>query len=93
MRCLGSASLLDAIELLDGPVASGEALEEFLSELRSVPRSRTASVALGDDVRFRGQRVVGSGLELEHELIQLCAFSSDGAIPVQARIRRPSRRR
>jgi hypothetical protein len=85
--------LLDALEHLNGPVASDEALEAVLAELESVPRSRTASVALGEDVRFRGERLVGSGLELELELIQLCAFSSDGAIPVQARIRRPSRRR
>jgi hypothetical protein len=43
-------------------------------------------------VRLRGPGVVGSGLELDGELIQLCAFSSDGSGEPPTRIARPSRR-
>ena len=51
------------------------------------------SAGLGEDMRLRGDRVVGSGLEHEHELIQLCAFSTDGADGPHTRVARPSRRR
>ena len=33
---------------------------------------------LGQDVRLRGPGVIGSGLELDRERIQLSAFTSDG---------------
>jgi hypothetical protein len=40
------------------------------------PRTRScASRGLGQDVRLAGVGVVGSGLELEGELLQLCAFT------------------
>jgi hypothetical protein len=84
--------LLDAIEWLNGAPANAEALDEFLSEVELAPRSRAASVALGQDVRLRGKGVVGSALELERELVQLCAFSTDEAVAPQARILRPTRR-
>ena len=52
------------------------------------------SVGLGDDVRLRGPGVIGSGLELDGELIQLSAFTStDGGQRAFGRIARPSRRR
>ncbi len=84
--------LLDAIERLDGKPTGAETLEAFLREVESAPSSRAASVALGEDVRLRGKQVVGSGLELEGELVQLCAFSTEGAAAAEARILRPSRR-
>lgn len=47
----------------------------------------------GDDLRLRGERVIGSGLELEGELIQLSAFTSrDGGCRSLGRIARPSMR-
>jgi len=55
--------------------------------------SRQPSAGLGEDVRIRGDRVIGSGLELEAELIQLSAFHShDGGRRAFGRIARPSRR-
>jgi hypothetical protein len=42
---------------------------------------------------LRGENVIGSGLELEGELIQLSAFrSEDGGRRAFGRIARPSRR-
>lgn len=86
--------LLDAIERLDGKPAPVEALESFVERLEGAPRSRRGSAGLGEDVRLRGEGVVGSGLELEGELIQLCAFTSEDepAGGRATRIMRPSRR-
>lgn len=83
--------LLDAVERLDGTPAPAESLASFLAAAAAGARSRRPSPGLGDDVRVRGEGVVGSGLELEEELLQLCAFSSDAPGP-RARIARPSRR-
>jgi hypothetical protein len=69
--------LLDALERLDGKQAAAPSLESFLGEVAAAPRARHASPALGEDVRMRGDRIVGSGLELDGELVQLCAFSSE----------------
>jgi len=45
-------------------------------------------------VRLRGPGVIGSGLELDGETIQLSAFTSeDGGQRAFGRIARPSRRR
>ncbi|MDQ2982186.1 MAG: hypothetical protein M3R26_07685, partial [Actinomycetota bacterium] len=82
--------LLDAIESLDG-TTSGDP-EEFLSVLTDAPRSRGVSAGLGEDLRLRADRIVGSGLELDGELIQLCAFSTENGGP-RTRVMRPSARR
>jgi hypothetical protein len=81
--------LLDAIETLDGK-PSGDP-NAFLAALASTPRSRGPSAGLGEDVRLHGDGVVGSGLELDGELVQLCAFSSETG-GVRTRIARPSTR-
>jgi hypothetical protein len=86
-----SGYLLDAIEQLDGEPAGEGALAGFLEAASAAPRSRRASEALGEDVRLSGDRVVGSGLELDGELLQLSVFSSDGATGA-TRIARPGRR-
>jgi hypothetical protein len=45
-------------------------------------------------LRLRGDRVLGSGLELDGEVIQLSAFTSgDGGRRAFGRIARPSARR
>ena len=81
--------LLDA---LDAPAASAHApLESFVVAVERAARSRRRSVGLGDDVRVRGDGVVGGALELDGELIQLSAFSSDSR-GAPSRIARPSRR-
>jgi hypothetical protein len=86
-----SGYLLDAIEQLDGEPASEGALAGFLESVAAAPRSRRPSEALGEDVRLAGDAVVGSGLELDGELLQLSAFSSEG-MPHGTRIARPRRR-
>jgi hypothetical protein len=82
---------LDALESLDRQPAAEPRLAEFVASIAAAARSRRPSAGLGGDVRLRGKRVVGSGLELDDELIQLCAFSSDGS-GLRRRIARPSRR-
>ena len=87
-----SGYLLDAVERLDGkPAGSGE-LAGFLEAAAAAPRSRRPSEALGEDVRLAGDGVVGSGLELDGELLQLSVFSSD-AEQATTRIARPGARR
>ncbi|GIU95806.1 MAG: hypothetical protein KatS3mg012_2263 [Gaiellaceae bacterium] len=91
---LRAGYLLDALERLDGEPTPAAEVEAFLGELGGALRSRRPSVGLGEDVRLRGERVVGSGLELEGELIQLSAFrSNDAGRRAFGRIARPSARR
>ena len=86
--------LLDALEALDGTPAHPELVAGFVDETGLAPASRRASAGLGEDVRLRGPGVIGSGLELDGELLQLSAFTSDGgADRAFGRIARPSRRR
>ncbi len=82
--------LLDAVESLDGKVVGDP--EAFLTAIAEAPRSRGVSAGLGEDLRLRGDRLVGSGLELDGELLQLCAFSSENGA-ARTRIARPSTRR
>jgi hypothetical protein len=91
---LRAGYLLDALERLDGPATQASEVEAFLGAIEGALRTRQRSVGLGEDVRLRGADVVGSGLELEGELIQLSAFrSEDGGRRAFGRIARPSRRR
>lgn len=66
--------------------------DAFLAALADAPRRRGPSAGLGEDVRLRADGVVGSGLEFEGELVQLCAFSSEDR-GATTRIMRPSARR
>jgi hypothetical protein len=84
--------LLDAIEHLDGEPVRQASLEAFMAAIEAAPRRRRPSAGLGDDLRLRGEDVVGSGLEYDGELIQLSAFSSEGRGTTGASIARPSRR-
>ena len=81
--------LLDAIERLDDEAGT---VDGFLERLAAAPATQRPSVALGEDVRLRGSGVVGSALELDGELIQLCGFTSEDRGP-ETRIMRPSGRR
>jgi ARG/rhodanese/phosphatase superfamily protein len=87
-----SGYLLDAIEQLDGESAGERALAGFLQSAASAPRSRRPSEALGEDIRLAGDGVVGSGLELDGELLQLSVYSSD-ARPTVTAIAAPRSRR
>jgi len=85
--------LLDALERLDGKPARAVELEGFVTALSGAVRSTRPSAGRGEDVRLRARRVVGSGLELDGELIQLCAFSSEAQVGgAPTGIVRPSRR-
>jgi len=91
---LRAGYLLDALERLDQRPADIERIAGFVDEVADAPATRGSSAGLGQDVRLRGPGVIGSGLELDGELIQLSAFtSSDGGQRAFGRIARPSRRR
>jgi hypothetical protein len=91
---LRAGYLLDALERLDAEPNSLAEIERFLNGVDSSLLARQPSAGLGEDVRLRGDRVIGSGLELDAELIQLSAFTSeDGGARAFGRIARPSRRR
>jgi ARG and Rhodanese-Phosphatase-superfamily-associated Protein domain len=90
---LRAGYLLDALERLDGP-ASSERASSFVDEVSAAHATRGPSAGLGEDVRLRGTGVIGSGLALDGETIQLSAFTSDdGGERAFGRIARPSRRR
>jgi len=91
---LRAGYLLDALERLDGKPTPFAVLPTFLSWVARAEASRQPSAGLGEDVRLRGEHVIGSGLELSGELIQLSAFTSeDGGRRAFGRIARPSSRR
>lgn len=68
-------AMLDAIERLDGKAAAPDDLERLAVSVESTPRRREPSAGLGEDVRLDTETAVGSGLELDGELLQLSAFS------------------
>jgi hypothetical protein len=81
--------LLDGLERLGGEPTTHERLRAFVEATERAATARSASPGLGEDVRLSGDGVLGSGLELEGELLQVCAFTSDAR---DGRIARPSRR-
>jgi len=87
---LRAGYLLDALERVGGQPASQERLGRFVASVAAAAQARQPSPGLGEDVRLHGDGVVGSGLELDGELLQLCAFSGQSR---EGRILRPSRRR
>jgi hypothetical protein len=90
---LRAGYLLDALERLDRKPTPFAVLPTFLGWVSSALRTTQPSAGLGDDLRLRSERVIGSGLELDGELVQLSAFTSrDGGRRAFGRIARPSRR-
>ena len=91
---LRAGYLLDALERLGGRATSVERISAFVESVGEAPVTRGPSAGLGEDLRLRGAAVVGSGLELDGETIQLSAFTSeDGGSRAFGRIAAPSRRR
>ena len=91
---LRAGYLLDAIERLDRRATSVERLSTFVDEVAAASTTRGPSAGRGEDLRLRGPSLVGSGLELDGETIQLSAFTSeDGGARAFGRIARPSARR
>jgi hypothetical protein len=84
--------LLDAVEHIDGASASEGQLAGFVAAADAAPSRRQPSAGLGDDLRLAGSGLLGSGLALDDELIQLCVFSTDEERP-RTGVVRPSRRR
>jgi hypothetical protein len=91
---LRAGYLLDALDRLDRPAACGAAVTAFVTAAAKATATRRPSAGRRDDVRLSGEGVLGSGLELDGELLQLSAFTA-GATDVRSfgRIARPSRRR
>jgi hypothetical protein len=90
---LRAGYLLDALERLDGRATSVERISAFVSSVGEAGWTRGPSAGLGEDVRLRGAGLIGSGLELGGETIQLSAFTSEnGGAQAFGRIARPSRR-
>jgi hypothetical protein len=86
--------MLDALERLDGKPTSVEEIRSFVEAVDHSVESRQPSVGLGEDIRLRSERVIGSGLLLGDETIQLTAFRSEnGDRHALGRIARPSARR
>jgi len=91
---LRAGYLLDALERLDRRSTSVERIARFVDDVGSARVTRGPSAGLGADVRLRGEGMIGSGLELDGETIQLSAFTSDDAGErAFGRIARPSARR
>jgi hypothetical protein len=91
---LRAGYMLDALERLDGKPTSSDRVTQFIDDIAAAAVTRGPSVGIGEDVRLRGARVIGSGLELKGELLQFCAFTSeDAGTRAFGRIARPSRRR
>jgi hypothetical protein len=76
-------------ERLGGKPTPPERQRGFLDSTERAATARSASPGLGEDVRLSGEGVLGSGLELKGELLQLCAVTSRGP---EGRLARPSRR-
>ena len=91
---LRAGYLLDALERLGARPTSVERVSAFVAAVGDARATRGPSAGVGEDVRLRGPGVVGSGLELDGEVIQLSAFTSeDSGARAFGRIARPSRRR
>ncbi len=91
---LRAGYMLDALERLDQPAASPERVTSFVDEIAKATIARGPSAGLGSDIRLCGSGMIGSGLELEEELLQLSAFTSNGGVErAFGRIAQPSRRR
>lgn len=91
---LRTGYLLDALDVLDHQTGDQEDLQVFFRELSKATAVRRRSAGRGKDVRLSADHVLGSGLELESELLQVSAFTVNSAAAHRAhRITRPSRRR
>jgi len=82
--------LLDGLGRLDGKPATD--VEGFVSAVARAATSRRPSAGRGEDLRLAGEAVIGSGLELDGELLQLSAFTG-AAEPQHGHIAAPTARR
>jgi hypothetical protein len=71
--------MLDALEHLDQEPASAQNLTGFFDAVAVAPPTRSPSPGAGEDLRLAAQGVIGSGLLVDAELVQLCAYTSSSA--------------
>ena len=91
---LRAGYLLDALDRLDQPAAGSATISDFVASLATAAIASRPSAGRGSDARLNGEYILGSGLELDGELLQVSAFTRDGsATSRMGRISRPSRRR
>jgi len=92
---LRSGYLLDAIGRLDGPAPGPDAAQRLIAALSQSAVTRRPSVGGGTDIRVRAGGIIGSGLELDGELLQFSAFARDArqAGGGTTRVTAPSERR
>ena len=83
--------MLDALERLDTPPATQDKVAGFVQALAVAEPTRRPSAGLGIDLRLDGDGFLGSGLELDGELLQLSGFTSESRSD-DSPIERPSRR-
>jgi hypothetical protein len=87
--------LLDALEALDGPPAPAEAIEAFTAAVLGAAAERRPGVGRGEQLHLSGEAVLGTGLALDGEVLQLSAYpiTPGGGPRPGPRVARPSRRR
>jgi hypothetical protein len=83
---------LDAVEARAAPPAAGSA-EAFVRALDTARPAKRPSAGVGEAVWLATPAVVGAGLQVDDELVQVSAFATDPAGAPASRIRRPSLRR
>lgn len=89
--------MLDGAHLAGRPAPPDGAAAEFLAAVAGAERTTGPAAGLGEDIRLQGERVVGSGLVLDGEVIQVSAFArderrGDGHRALPPRIARPRTR-
>jgi hypothetical protein len=83
--------LLDALDRLDRRPTRPDRVVRFVEDVTEADVTRGPAAGLGIGLRLRGPGIIGSGLELDGELLQLSAFTT-AAQAGEGRIARPSRR-
>lgn len=83
-----------ALDALNSPESEpdGEAAEAFLRDALRAPRLETRTAGMGNGLAIGSPALLGSGLEVSGELIQLSAFPVDSGRSA-GRVGPPSRRR
>ncbi len=91
--------VLDSLAHVGGTGITAEQAHTFLADVADATTTRRPSAGLGTDMRLAGTRVVGTGLALDGEILQVTAYRTDDDRhdPTHAmrptHIARPTRRR
>ncbi|HEX6820174.1 MAG TPA: DUF6569 family protein [Ktedonobacterales bacterium] len=74
---------MDALDSLDGGSIGREGARRLFERVRGVAAETYPSLALGEDVRFAGDGVVGGGLVYEETPVHISIFRTSGASSMQ----------